>query len=501
MRKNCKENEIYNPKTNKCVLKTGKIGKELLKQQQQEKEQEREKNVTNGNDILNELCVKWLMKKLKDPLTKETIMEKSINYKYYNSICKKNESLIDKTSISPKMETKEAKETKVTKVTKEPKVKETKETKEPKVKETKVTKEAKEIKINKKACIEKKGKELILADKIKLVKQFGSKSIFGINFISSFIDNPDFQFSAKIQFSTKEGKKELKILQIMNEYRVKNNYIHFPVMYDYTICPVMTNVEDLPDFFKAKTRSKSYITILNELLSGDLYNYILKIANNNYELLLNAIEQIYMCLASLHSFGLRHNDSHSGNFLFKEIEPGGYFHYIINGTDYYIPNIGYLWVIWDFGVSSEITRHYDYPVDYNFLNLSFRHNDESRITTKFKNKYELDEKDKKYRNWGNVDKSVKIPSRFVELVEYLWESSGSDEPSIIGKLDTEELSEDKWFGQLLKSKNMFNHKPKVSDKIVNTTIINFQKVTKDKFNILINKKAFPFDLSFMEKFN
>jgi len=497
MRKNCKENEIYNPKTKKCVLKTGKIGKELLKQQKEQQEKE----VISDTDILNEVCVKWLMEKLKDPLTKEQIMEKSINYKYYNTICKKNENLINKTIISPKMERKEPKVTKEVKV-KEPKVtkpKEVKEPKEPKVTKPKEVKEPKEIKINKKACIVKQGKELIIADKIKLVKQFGSKSVFGINFISSFIDNPDFQFSAKIQFSTREGKKELEILKRMNEYRIKNNYINFPVMYDYTVCPVMTNVEDLPDFFKVKTKSKSYITILNELMSGDLYNYILKIANNNnYELLLNAIEQIYMCIASLHSFGINHNDSHSGNFLFKKIDAGGYFHYVINGTDYYIPNIGYVWTIWDFGVSSQIHRHYDYADDYNFLNLSFRHHDDSRITTVFKEKYSLDD-GKKYRNWGNVESSVKIPSQIVELVEYLWNYSGNDDMNTGVKLMKDELSEDKWLNNLLKNKKLFNHKPKATEKIVNTTIINFQKVTKDQFNILINKKAFPFDLTFMDK--
>jgi hypothetical protein len=45
-----------------------------------------------------------------------------------------------------------------------------------------------------------------------------------------------------------------------------------------------------------------------------------------------------------------HNDAHAGNFLFHKIKPGGYFHYNIYGKDYYLENIGYLWVIWDFGL-------------------------------------------------------------------------------------------------------------------------------------------------------
>ncbi len=45
-----------------------------------------------------------------------------------------------------------------------------------------------------------------------------------------------------------------------------------------------------------------------------------------------------------------HHDCHYGNFLYHLIEPGGYFHYNIYGTDYYIENLGYLWVIWDYGL-------------------------------------------------------------------------------------------------------------------------------------------------------
>ena len=45
-----------------------------------------------------------------------------------------------------------------------------------------------------------------------------------------------------------------------------------------------------------------------------------------------------------------HNDAHAGNFLYHRIKPGGYFHYNIYGQDFYLENIGYLWVIWDFGL-------------------------------------------------------------------------------------------------------------------------------------------------------
>ena len=46
-----------------------------------------------------------------------------------------------------------------------------------------------------------------------------------------------------------------------------------------------------------------------------------------------------------------HCDAHSGNFLYHKIKKGGYFHYNLFGIDYYIKNIGYLWIIWDFELS------------------------------------------------------------------------------------------------------------------------------------------------------
>jgi phosphatidate cytidylyltransferase len=63
---------------------------------------------------------------------------------------------------------------------------------------------------------------------------------------------------------------------------------------------------------------------------------------------------------------LIHNDCHTGNFLFHKIKPGGYFHYNIFGIDYYLENLGYLWVIWDFG----LTEFYNLkPINTDYLRI------------------------------------------------------------------------------------------------------------------------------------
>jgi len=530
MLKICKDNEILNPKTNRCILKNSKIGIEILKEQERNKSK-------------NE-CIQWLMKRLEDPITKKKIAENGSIYEHYlkkyflkecnlkneKKIKGKNISVIMESleplepleplkSITPKPKATKGKAVKEVKEVKEPKAtKEVKEVKEVKgkVKEPKATKEVKEvkrkelkevkevkgkvkepvIKIAKDACIEKKGDELIIGD-IKLIKQFGTKSVFGINYISSLINNPDFKFSSKIQFKTKEALKELGILKIINDYRIKNNNIHLPVMYDFATCPKVTNAENLPDFFKVKSRSKSYITILNELYSGDLKTFINEYANNNYDIWLNLIEQIYMSIATLHSMGLMHHDSHWGNFLFKKIEAGGYFHYKINGEDYYIPNIGYLWIIWDFGVSGRIYRHFDYHTDYNLLTLFLRYNNDKLVTKDYKIKFNLEDKDKSYRPWGNVSDDVLIPKKLEDVVKYLWEFSGKDKLGYSTELNKNNLTEDKWINKISKDGILFTYKPKSNEKMINSTTINFQNITKE-FSFLIDKKAYPYDLEFIK---
>ena len=84
-------------------------------------------------------------------------------------------------------------------------------------------------------------------------------------------------------------------------------------------------------------------------------------------------------------------------------------------------------------------------------------------------------------------------------MDYLWNFSGKDEQYILFDLEKEGLTEDKWLNKLFKNKILFNHQPKANSKIVNSTNINFQQISRE-FGVLINKKALPFDLNFMSKF-
>lgn len=68
------------------------------------------------------------------------------------------------------------------------------------------------------------------------------------------------------------------------------------------------------------------------------------------ELWYNAIFQILAALYAMHKYyNLFHNDFHGRNVLVQKIKPGGYWIYIIDGIRYYVPNLGFVFLISDFG--------------------------------------------------------------------------------------------------------------------------------------------------------
>ena len=75
-----------------------------------------------------------------------------------------------------------------------------------------------------------------------------------------------------------------------------------------------------------------------------------------------------------------HNNSIWNNMIYIKIKKGGYYHYEIMGNNYYIENLGYLWMIWDFENSIEFKKSIEKnimikmdfeKVIYNFLPLKY----------------------------------------------------------------------------------------------------------------------------------
>jgi hypothetical protein len=101
------------------------------------------------------------------------------------------------------------------------------------------------------------------------------------------------------------------------------------------------------EFSKQKT-----FNIYNEFVNGgDFYSFL------NYshsdEVWYNVLFQIMYTIISYRKyFDMVHGDLHTGNILIHKVSKGGYWKYTVNGKNYYLPNLGFVFIINDFGFAS-----------------------------------------------------------------------------------------------------------------------------------------------------
>jgi hypothetical protein len=214
----------------------------------------------------------------------------------------------------------------------------------------------------------------LAGDNIKIVRRIGRESEYGAIYLSKGSNTGElFRFASKIMKITSPNLIEINILDKLTKLVISKKNPHFPIMYYNFYCDKREYNSDLPEVVNA---SMYYINI-NELASGDLKKFIHE-NNTDYLKIKNALVQIYIAIYSFHCEGYFHLDAHWGNFLYHRIKPGGYIKYIINGKELYVENLGYLWVIWDFGLAQKIPK----------INTNMRENatDYARIIRAFMNK-------------------------------------------------------------------------------------------------------------------
>ena len=199
--------------------------------------------------------------------------------------------------------------------------------------------------------------------KVKLMKQIGSDSKYGTVFMSKGTNEGElYRFAIKVMRQNDENRREIQILDELSKIVLANKNPHFPIIYGRYNCSSPAYI-DMP---KTINGYKYYIS-LNEIATGDLDQFMhLTKTGHSEKILLNAMAQIMMAIFSFHRLGYYHNDTHYGNFLYHRINPGGYFKYNIYGDEYYIENLGYLWVIWDFGKAVLMTKHISNTFTRNF---------------------------------------------------------------------------------------------------------------------------------------
>jgi len=148
----------------------------------------------------------------------------------------------------------------------------------------------------------------------------------------------------KTIFESKTVWKEIYVLRLCMKLLKLKKSIHLPIHY---FCLYSNN----HDFLKDYTQEQPHLFVLNELASDDLKNWA-KHGRSVHEWI-SCFLQIFFGLYVLQYYcGILHNDLHWANVLVFPIEKGGCWCYHIQSQSYYIENHGYLFVLWDFGMST-----------------------------------------------------------------------------------------------------------------------------------------------------
>ncbi len=141
---------------------------------------------------------------------------------------------------------------------------------------------------------------------------------------------------------------ELYLLKKLNKLIEQGICINIPYLYKYFICD---------DCGFSNPMIEKYFFGINKclILVNDLADTTLSAlldTNPPFDVQINAYIQIYIALYCIRKFfNIWHHDLHGDNVLVYKVKPGGYWQYIINGRKCNIPNIGYLFVLSDFGYS------------------------------------------------------------------------------------------------------------------------------------------------------
>lgn len=162
--------------------------------------------------------------------------------------------------------------------------------------------------------------------------------------------------SVKSPWSDKTDWTEALILRDIIQPLIKRRVCpNLPLMYETYVCPTC----DFEDLTKKKTTTKPCLILMTELANGDLSNWLK--SKPTVPELFNALFQILAGLYAIHKNGqVFNNDIKAENILYYNVKviPGSYWVYNIFNKRYYIPNIGKLFIVNDFGVSMTLAPEY-----------------------------------------------------------------------------------------------------------------------------------------------
>jgi hypothetical protein len=145
-------------------------------------------------------------------------------------------------------------------------------------------------------------------------------------------------------FASKTIWREIYVLKICSRLVKMKKSVHLPLHFFYVYSSLHWN--------KTVTQKNGpYLYSYNELAQEDLKSWTSK--PRSYNQFMSCFLQIFFALYVMQYYcGFLHNDLHWGNILVFQVKKGGSWCYKIEGVNHYIPNEGYLFVLWDFGMAS-----------------------------------------------------------------------------------------------------------------------------------------------------
>lgn len=207
----------------------------------------------------------------------------------------------------------------------------------------------KRISKDSKYCLDDKSYNI--GDFLHLKERIGTDSKFGVIYKTISDDDPKIDIITKLMLANKANTNEVRVNFFVTTLVEQCLSKHFLMTYHVFPECIPSQPNELPIIIK----KKKYMIVLNEPADGDLkmllcqQEFLL-----DTELLFNVYVQCILSIATLHSYGIIHNDCHYGNFLFTDDKlqeaQEKYYHYHIYGQDYYLKVCRYNMMIYDFGL-------------------------------------------------------------------------------------------------------------------------------------------------------
>jgi len=185
-------------------------------------------------------------------------------------------------------------------------------------------------------------------------KQIGSKSVYGLAYMNMGKRFANLlKFSCKLMSVSRDNTMETQILKEMSKLVINGVTPNMPLTYNILKCNTKCNKPLCPQLIK----TSKYYVVMSELANCDIQNWFKEV--HTIDEYMSVIMQLLISVQTFHNMGYIHNDTHLGNFLIHKIKPNGFWHYVLKtgkkdkDIDIYIPNTGYLLVIWDPGLANK----------------------------------------------------------------------------------------------------------------------------------------------------